>query len=289
MKNRILILTLILMVSCNTTDTNIASRDSILSATVAFAYSDSSLQSFLQNPSKAYISGYFYFQEDLANDVVFGLDIEWFEGVENPINFPGADWMAFVGLTRDGTVWIPKGTPENLNGTPTNDNWEITTLNQQLQPNIWYKMTIEANFDTLKFVSLKVEGGTIDTELNLSNVMLQYPNYASFDNPTLTFYVFAARSKNNIGDNHISANSQVFFDDLEGGIETNNNYEIIFQNGFENQSEILNIPINDAVIPLSTLEENRWYYENENAKISIVNSIQRSGSNSMRCSADLRL
>ena len=48
----------------------------INSASVAFSYSSEGMQIFLQNPKQAYVSGYFYFDETLAEDVIFGLDIE---------------------------------------------------------------------------------------------------------------------------------------------------------------------------------------------------------------------
>ena len=197
--------------SSDTTET----LDSILSASVAFKNNSNSLQDFFSNPSKAYISGYFYFEDDLASDIIFGLDIELFEGVDNPRNFPGADWMAFVGVTREGTVWIPVGLPENHNGIVTTNNWEIRSLNTSLESNTWYKMTIEADFNTLKFISVKVQGDTIDTELDISDLRLQYPNYAPFDKPTLTFYTHAGRSSD-LAENN-TGNTKVYFDDIEAG------------------------------------------------------------------------
>lgn len=277
---------LCIFLSCDKDD-NVQSQDSILSASVSFAYSDIRLQDFFANPNKAYVSGYFYFNETLAEDVIFGLDVEWFEGTENPINFAGADWMAFIGLTREGVVWIPTGLPENLTGTPTQDNWTIRNLNQSLAPNTWYKMTITADFNTLKFESLILEVNSTNIQLDLTDLPLQYPNYAPFNQPTLTFYTFSARSKNMENNFHLSADSRVYFDDIEGGVFKEGTYRVVFQNGFENQSEILTIPIMNEIIPLNSLQENQWYYENEGAKINIISDIKRSGNKGMLCDADL--
>lgn len=289
--NIIIFSILLSLFACNKHDNSesINQLDSILSASVSFAYSNNNLQTFLDNPTKAYVSGYFYFEDDLAYDIIFGLDIEWLEGVNSPVNLSGADWMAFIGLTREGKVWIPTGIPENINGITNNDNWQILDLNQELLPNQWYKMTIQADFNSLSFISLNVEGNGISQSFDIQNLQLQYPNYMPFDEPSLTFYTFSGRSLNLIEQNSQLTGTEVYFDDIEGGIEVNNNYQIIFQNGFENQSEIWQIPIESEIIPLSSMQENIWHYENNNAKLEFTNSIKRSGNKSLICNADLRL
>jgi hypothetical protein len=56
-----------------------ARHDAILSCAVAFAYKGDELASYFTGPAKAYVSGYFMFEDDLADDIIFGLDIEWLE------------------------------------------------------------------------------------------------------------------------------------------------------------------------------------------------------------------
>jgi hypothetical protein len=259
---------------------------SINSAAVAFKYSDPVLQNFFQNPSQAYISAYFYFEPDLADDIIFGLDIEWTEGVDQPIHFPGADWMSLVGVTRKGLLYFPIGYPENLNGTPTNtDQWIIKDLGLEFQPNQWYKMTITANFELRKFVSVKIENNQINIEEDLSQYPLEYPNYIPIDKPSLTFYGFALRSKEFAP--HNSGGTKVYFDDFSGGILINGSFNEVFSNDVENQTNIRHLPITLPVTPLSDISENIWYYENDEAKVKINSNIYRNGHQSLECNASL--
>ena len=259
----------------------------INSATVSFAYENSVLKEFLLSPSEATISGYFYFEPELADDVIFGLDIEWLEGMNNPLNFEGADWMALAGFNRKGILWFPIGSPQNREGIPTNtDLWEIRDIGAELSPNTWYKMTIRADFAAREFVSIELEGGGIDFEIDISAYPLEYPNYIPFDEPSLTFYTFALRSQEFSPDN--DGGTKVYFDDIQGTINTSAGEELIFEDGFENQQNIEVIPVALPVSPLSEVREYFWYYENENAKIRITDQISRTGQQAMECDADLR-
>lgn len=258
----------------------------ISSVCVAFSFSGQSVQDFTSQPDKAYISGYFFFEEGLGSDIIFGLDIEWLEGVDSPIHISGGDWMSLAGVTKEGILWFPIGSPENLEGTPTNtDKWEVRDLQIDLQPQTWYKMTITSDFSKREFLSFELEGNGIDIMEDISGYPLEYPNYAPFDKSALTFYTFAIRSKEFAPNNE--GNTKVYFDDLESGIFINDAYEIIFNNGFENQTAIEDIPIQLPVIPLDGITEDFWYFENETAKIDIVSTISRSGNNSMECNATL--
>ena len=260
--------------------------ESITSASVIFVHSDGQLQDFLQEPGLAFISGHFLFAADLAPDVIFGLDIEHLEGVSEPIRFEGADWMALAGFSRNGTLWFPIGSPENLDGVPTpTEKWEIRDFGVELQPNVWYKMTIVCDFENLQFVSVRLEGGGTDKTLSLSGLPLEYPNYAPFDKASLTGYTFALRGTEFAPDNQ--PGFDVYFDDIQMGIETSTGFKIILTDGFENQVSVNEIPIADIPIPLSGIEENRWYLENEDAKLEISNTVKKSGNQSLKCSADL--
>lgn len=260
--------------------------DAITSSSIAFKYGGVELQNFFQNPTKAYISGYFYFEPDLAEDIIFGFDIEWSEGVDNPIHFQGADWMSLAGFTRNGILRFPIGSPENLNGIPTNSSkWLERDTGTSLQPNQWYKMTITADFQSREFSSVKLEGNGIAIEVNLEGLQLEYPNYIPLDKPSLTFYCLALRAKELAPDNQ--GGTKVYFDDIEGGILIDSDYEIVFSDGFENQNEIQSIPFTLPISPLDNIAEDYWYFENEKAKIKINQNIKRSGIRSLECNASL--
>lgn len=284
-----ILVSILIISACNDDDSSPELlMDEITSASVAFAYDDPQLDAFFLDPGEASVSGYFYFEDDLAEDVIFGLDIEWFEGVTAPINFDGADWMALAGFDRRGILWFPIGSPENRDGIPTNtDLWEIRDIGTALQANTWYKMTITANFGLREFVSVTLEGGGIDFSINIEGFPLEYPNYIPFDGPSLTFYTFALRSTEFSPDN--AGGTVVYFDDIEGRISTPGGEVLIFEDGFEQQDRIETIPVALPISPLSDVEENFWYFENDNAKVSITDRIVRSGSQAMACDADLRM
>ena len=280
-------LAFILITSCSDKDDEKeVLLETITSAAVAFAYEGQELTEFLNSPERAYISGYFYFEPSLADDIVFGLDIEWFEGVDNPIHFEGADWMALAGVQRTGILWVRYGASENLTGTPTiNENWEIRDLGQELLPNNWYQMTITADFGIREFISVRLVGGNLDAEIDLRGLPLDYPNYIPFDKPSLTYYTHALRSRNFSPDNE--GGTKVYFDDLELGLTTNTGNLVLFRNGYESQSQIQVIPLASPVIPMDNITENLWYFENDNAKVSITSELARTGQRAMLCNADL--
>jgi hypothetical protein len=268
--------------------TAVSLADSILSAAVSFQFEGEPLQSFLQDPQQAYISGYFMFSDDLADDIIFGLDIEWFEGVDAPINFPGADWMGLAGISRDGILWYPTGLPENLSGTPSSfRNWQILDLELPLSPNVWYEMRITVDLSLREFVSVRLSGEGIERTIDLSGEPLDYPNYAPFDLPSLTSYAFAARSKEFSPANQ--GGTSVYFDDISVGIWDGSQWISIFENGFEDQSDILSIPVTLPVIPMNDILESTWYFENDQAKVFLQNQNPRTGNVSLECRADLRV
>ena len=279
--------------SCDDKDPDVPIEDttelleSINSASVVFSYSDTAFGPFFTAPSLAYISGYFYFEETLAPDVIFGLDIEHLEGVNTPVRFEGADWMALAGFTRDGLLWFPIGAPENLEGVPTpTENWEVRDFEVNLLPGTWYKMTITCNFDALEFVSVSLEGDGVDKTVSLSGFPLEYPNYAPFDTASITGYTFAIRGEEFSPDN--APGYEVYFDDIQMGIFNGASFDVVFEDSFENQLSIGEIPITAIPIPMEDIQEDRWYLENDDAKLEIVSNIKRSGNAALKCSANLR-
>ena len=288
MKKILLLILIGLFSTCTSEDTtpSVELLESINSAVVGFEYESQEMQAFLNQPGRAYVSGYFMIEEDLADDVIFGLDIEWFEGVDSPMNFEGADWMGLAGINREGILWYPKGLPSNLTGTPTEaTNWQIKDLQFTPQANTWYQMRIEVDFSKLEFVSFTLTGGGVQIEEDLSGEQLDYPNYIPFDEPSLTLYAFSLRSKEFAPENAGSA--RVFFDDMEAGVWDDEQWQVTFTNGFENQAEVLPIPVELPVIPLSNVEEDTWYFENDDAKTTIVKENPRTGEYALLCDADL--
>jgi hypothetical protein len=194
--------------------------------------------------------------------------------------------MALAGFSREGVLWFPIGSPENLTGTPTNtDKWEIKHLGTELAPDVWYKMTIVADFNALEFVSVQIEGNGINQEFDLTGYKLEYPNYIPFDKPCITYYTYAMRNSEFAPEN--IGGTIVYFDDIEVGLVNDNTHLPVFTNGFENQQQIQDIPVKMPVSPLDDIQENYWYYENDYAKIKINNYRNRTGQYSMECDASL--
>jgi len=255
-----------------------------LSGSVLFVHSPSNVQKWLQEPRKSFVQAYFMFPSNFASDIIFGIDQEMIEGVDNPIHFAGADWMALVGLTRNGILNIPVGTSESLNGTPSDASvWEYIDLGIELQPDTWYLMKETADFQTRRFDTFTLIGPEINITVDLSNYYVDYPNYIPIDNRSLTYYVYAVRMSYDIQ----PGCSIIFFDDVEAGIETDSGYEIILNDGFETQQDIPDIPISLPVSPLSYIQEYYWYKENDKAILTVSDEYSHSGLYSCLCNATL--
>jgi hypothetical protein len=238
------------------------------------------MQNWLEKPSQSYIQAYFLFPETFASDIIFGIDQEFIEGVTDPIHFPGADWMALVGLTRDGILNIPIGTSESLNGTPSDASvWEQIDLGITLQPNTWYFIKETANFHTRTFESFTLKGPQINITIDLSEYYVDYPNYIPIDNRSMTYYVYAVRTIYNMQ----NGSTIIYFDDVEAGIETLSGFQIVLNNSFEHQQAIPDIPVTLPVTPLSDIQEGYWYKENDLALLDVTREISRSGEFSCAC------
>ena len=74
---------------------------------------------------------------------------------------------------------------------------------------------------------------------------------------------------------------------MEIGIEVNGTLVPLAQNGFEGQARIQDIPLQLPVIPLDNVQQHFWYFENEDAKVTLVDQEGRNGSRALRCDADL--
>ncbi len=260
--------------------------ESRLSATVALVHSADEVQAFLQQPGTGYVEAYFNFPATLADDVWFGIDQELIEGVEAPRTFEGADWMGLIAVNRIGQLGTPVGSAASHAGAPDDAmNWEIQDLGVTLEPDTWYRLRGEVDFDTLTFSSMSLEGPGVNVSVDLSGLLLSYPNYIPFDRPFLTYYVFALRAREFAG----PGSTVVFFDDVQGSIETAGGEVVVFQDGFESQSSFVDIPVALPVIPLDGVTEFLWYKEREEAVLNVTNQVQRTGNFAIACDATLEV
>ncbi len=263
-----------------------AEVDIRLSAATAFVYTDPAVVNFLAAPQTAYVQAYFRFPADLAPDVWFGIDQELFEGVNQPRVFEGADWMGFFALNRGGELGTPVGSAASHAGEPDDAaDWAIQDLGISLSPDTWYLIRGEADFASRMFTSVRVSGPGVDVTVDLTPNLLSYPNYLPFDEPSLTFYVFSLRTK----EAKQPGSTVVYFDDVEAGIQTPTGFQAVFSDGFEQQSDIGDVPITLPIIPMADITEFLWYKEQEGALVGTSNLVQRSGNFSVAADASLLL
>jgi hypothetical protein len=261
-----------------------AEVDIRLSAATAFAWTDPDVVSFLAAPQQAYVQAYFRFPADLAPDVWFGIDLELFEGVDQPLTLEGADWMGFFALTRDGDLGTPVGSAASHGGEPDDaETWDIQNLGVTFSPDTWYLIRGDVDFATRTFTSVNVSGPGIDVTVDLTPNLLSYPNYLPFDKPSLTFYVFSLRTKAA----KQPGSTVVYFDDVGAGIQAQTGFQTVFDDGFEQQSDIGDVPITLPIIPMADITELLWYKEQDGAILSLSNNTQRTGNFSVACDASL--
>lgn len=226
-----------------------------MNAVVILLHSAPEVSEWLRNPGKAYVEGYFSFPADLADDVSFGLDVEFWEGKENPVYRSEGDWMGTAFLSRGGLLVISAGDSDYKQG------YAAININATLLPNVWYRMHLVIDFDKRKFVSFNITGPDVEKTVDLKEYNLSLPQQIPMNRAALTFYVGAAKLSDHQGTNIVYA------DDVEGGIEIQGLYRTVLKNGFENQNTILEWP-KDTYI-LSNWTEAVWYKEWPNAKVSI--------------------
>jgi len=243
-------------------------RQSRLSAAVGFAQQSADAQSFLRAPGVGYVQAYVRFNDDMPDDVIMAIDQEMLEGVASPLRFKGADWMALVGVQRAGGVWVTAGTPATASGTPSNErNWKIFDLKTRLLPDIWYRMRIEADFGARHFRGFTIEGGDLKRTIDLTDVMLDYPNYMPFSRSSMTYFVAAMRGR---GMMRRAGTPLVYFDDVEGGIirPDGTDHRLFFAD-FEKQTTVTKQPLSSPVIDLNAYRDGVWYLERDESIFTI--------------------
>jgi hypothetical protein len=247
-------------------------EDRDVNAVAAYLYSDPEVKTWLNSPKKGYIEAYFSFPQSLAKDVVFGIDIEFWDGKDTYLYHPSGVWMAYPGITRDGVLVFISGNEENLNGEPGKGELVTIQMNVSLKPNTWYKLRCEADFSKRKFVSFSINGPDINKTVDLTQYNVVLPEWA----PVTQRIIFLSVGAIKLGDE--AGTNVVFADDVEAGIEVDGSYKTVFRDGFENQNQILDVPKTFTVTDWS---EKVWHYERNTAVVSIVDSPVHSGSHSL--------
>jgi len=278
-------------------------RERRISAIVVFTTERQGADEWLIQPGLAFIEAYVMFPPEIADSVVFGISQEFFEGKNDPIYFPGGDWMALIGLRRTGTVMVSIGSPEMLAGTPTEDEpGEEFSLDVALQPNTWYRLHCIADFGDRKHVSFSIEGPDIQKTFDLNAHSLNYPHVMPFDDRSLTDYVWSANLAALGGDAQDCA--RVYFDDVRYGLvrreigpdgkERLTEMPVAFCDFEAEKGTIEEMPISmkeimhTNIIPLGNYVEGKWYLEREEVLSRAVKvPFARSGQTVIECDTTL--
>ncbi|MDX1986053.1 MAG: hypothetical protein SFV17_05150, partial [Candidatus Obscuribacter sp.] len=215
------------------------------------------------------VETYFRFMPDLPEDVIFGIDQEFIEGVQEPKFIKGGDWMSFVGLQRTGTIWVATGTDETMKGQASKDRaWKFFNLGQALKSNTWYRIRCYCDFNSRSFKKLEVEGDGFKKTIPLSEYKLDYPNYMPFDRGALSYYVHAIRSRS-LMKNGEGGKPCVYFDDVRGGIEREGKATTLFESSFENQRTVENQPLTSPTIKIDNYQQGLFYLERPESRFRI--------------------
>jgi hypothetical protein len=244
-----------------------------MSAVVSILYSTPEAKEWLAQPKKAYIEAYFMFPPELAEDVLFGLDLEFWEGKQNYVYGSSLAWMGTAFISRDGLLGINSGGKDYRQG-----GVGILT-NVTLQPNTWYKLSEELDFSKRKYVSFNITGGGIDKTIDLRDYDIDISDESlsgTFPGPALTFYTGAGKLSSKEGGNI------VYSDNVEARIETSEGYIVVLKDGFEKQNELLiwwdfdhdggDIDTTDIQLAsnVTNWSEGVWYKEYPTSLTSIV-------------------
>lgn len=247
-----------------------------LNAAVAVVSQGPVMEAYLAKPGVSFVETWFRFEDDLKDDVLFGVDQEFIEGVDKPCFVKGGDWMAAICLQRPGNVWVSVGTENSMRGQPEGSrNWKILNLGCALKPNIWYHMKCYVDFGTRHFKSLTVDGPGLNKTFDISAYTVDYPNYMPFDKRCMSYYALGIRSRSMMKER---GKPLVFFDDLRGGVvepvtgaaSGAQRETIVFSTDFENQKTMLEQPLTLPVIKLGNYREGALYYERKESRFAFA-------------------
>lgn len=238
------------------------------------------MEDFLKRPTVSFVETYFRFMPDLPEDVIFGIDQEFIEGVQAPKFIKGGDWMSFIGLQRSGAVWVASGTDETMKGQASKDRaWKILSLGENLKSNTWYRLRCYCDYDKRHFQRLEIEGEGLKKTLPLNQYKLDYPNFMPFDRGALSYYVYAMRGRSMIKSDE-GGKPYVYFDDVTGGIEKDGKAINLFETSFENQRTVENQPLSGPPIKVDNYQQGLIYLERPESRFKIeATPFARSGRN----------
>jgi hypothetical protein len=254
------------------------------SSVVARLYDHGEVERWLRRPGALALQAHVCFPRDLAADVIFGVAGELAEGTAAPIRLSGSIWSARLGLTRDGRLWLAYGESVPQHGAPSEAaNWETIDLGAALRPDTWYRLRVEADYERRMFLSFQIQGPQLQRSIDLRTYALDYPFNLPFDRRHVAFSVFALR--NPAMEAPASGSARVFFDDVQGELEQDDRYRIVFRDGFEEQQNFLNFSPAGRV---SDLRPGRWYPENEEVIVDLTREQALTGAWSCMCDAGLK-
>lgn len=248
-------------------------EDRDFNGVAAYLYSAPEVKAWLNSPTKAYIEGYFSFPQSLAEDVAFGVDMEFWDGKDTYKYLPSGMWMAYVSITRKGMLFFYSGTEGNFAGDPAKAQANFVPMNVTLQPDVWYKLRCEADFGRRRFVSFTIEGPGLNKIIDLSEYYLVLPEFAPVTQRIIFLSVGAIKLYDEPGTNVLYA------DDVEAGIEVEESYTTVWRDGFENQNQIEEGFKSWNVT--KDFPEGVWQEERDTAVVSIVDEPVHSGSHSL--------
>lgn len=244
--------------------------ETTFSAIVTPQHSSPEVLAFLQTPGLAYMTAAVRFAPDLATDVIFGIDQEFIEGLDDPLRYAGADWMGLLGVSREGLLAVRVGTASERLGTPGADpQWDVRDLGVTLEPDTWYAMSSVVNFDTREFVSFTLEGPGLAVTVDLSGLSLSYAEYAPTPAPALGNFLWAARV---LGDGApLEGDLRVDFDSVAAGIDVDGAVVWTSYSDFENGQPIIAQPAGEGGLDVSRLDEGAWYFDRPGAMALVQN------------------
>lgn len=142
-------------------------------------YSSPKVEQWLESvySKTASMEGWFMFPPDLAEDVLWCVDIEFFEPTFDYVYEPNTDWVALVYVNKKGQVVPWFGDPnDNYQAPPTQfnpDTAEFIQLSKELDANVWHRIKVVADFAAKRFKSFSIyePSSGMDVTLDLSNIL----------------------------------------------------------------------------------------------------------------------
>lgn len=243
-------------------------KESRLSAAVAVVHKGGAIETFLKKPGVSVIEAWAQFPPEMGEDVFFGIDQEFIDGVDDPHHVKGGDWMAAIAVLRSGSVWVATGNQEKLAGKPSDEKkWEIFQLGQALKPNTWYRLKSEVDFGTRRYLRFTIEGPGLKKTLDLSPYPVDNPNLIPMNRRAMTYFVFAMRSRQMMK----AGEGRVFFDDVSGSVmDSHGSLQTVFRDGFEETITFGDQPLTLPVIDLGNYSQGKWYKERQEALLSVL-------------------